>query len=477
MASPSNFSQSKRRFACDTDSDSEHEIRTKAAKHGIQDAWARFLLIEGTDEAHPLPKVSPFIVNKWLQGVSPSGFKSVKKLRSGALLVECSNAKVSTTLMNWKEPKIMNTPVKVSSHPTLNSSKGVIRCGDLKGVSEAVIRSELESQGVIDVHRVKITKDSKTVETSTLFLTFAMPKLPESIRVGYLVVKVTPYIPSPLRCFHCQRYGHSSRSCVGQEVCRNCGQDKHDDNCSRPAHCANCKGDHPANSKNCGIWKRECEIQKVKIERKCSFIEAKQWVSAHSQETSSSYANAARSDPSESSLPPSSVASLERKLIEFMSLMSEQVLALQQLVKNLVEKIEIPSAASLQQTNQSASASSRHQERASEDKKSTSSSKDSTSISPPNQGGKLPGDPTKAKKSSSSTGETPSRLPTITSSRNRSSTSSTRSTFGSSGFVQRRDRSQSDDRGPRRSGSITPDFTSPNRFHSLEIDCDSEMNG
>ena len=45
-------------------------------------AWPRFLIIEGTDLAHPLYKLSPFAINKGIMSIAGEPV-SVKKLRSG----------------------------------------------------------------------------------------------------------------------------------------------------------------------------------------------------------------------------------------------------------------------------------------------------------------------------------------------------------------------------------------------------------
>ncbi|GFV55556.1 uncharacterized protein TNCV_2573961 [Trichonephila clavipes] len=48
------------------------------------------------------------------------------------------------------------------------------------------------------------------------------PKLPTTIKAGYLNCKIRLYIPNPLRCFKCQRFGHSQTSCCGQLTCSRC---------------------------------------------------------------------------------------------------------------------------------------------------------------------------------------------------------------------------------------------------------------
>ena len=42
----------------------------------------------------------------------------------------------------------------------------------------------------------------------------------------------------------------------------------------RPAKCANCSGDHSANSKDCPQWEKERKILKIKCENNLSFPEA-----------------------------------------------------------------------------------------------------------------------------------------------------------------------------------------------------------
>ena len=46
------------------------------------------------------------------------------------------------------------------------------------------------------------------------------------------------------------------------------------DQCQRPARCANCSGDHPANSKLCPTWEKE-KILKIKCEQNITFPEAR----------------------------------------------------------------------------------------------------------------------------------------------------------------------------------------------------------
>ncbi|GBO36447.1 hypothetical protein AVEN_162884-1 [Araneus ventricosus] len=73
--------------------------------------------------------------------------KSTKKLRSGDLLVEVQSRKQSEQIVKLKT--FSNIPVTVSPHASLNSSKGVITCGELLNVPTDEILKELQGQGSI----------------------------------------------------------------------------------------------------------------------------------------------------------------------------------------------------------------------------------------------------------------------------------------------------------------------------------------
>ena len=83
----------------------------------------------------------------------------------------------------------------------------------LKGESEDSIVEYLRPQGVTGFKRFKIKKDGKTVETNTLLLTFNRVNVPKSLKIFYHVVPVDVYVPKPLHCFNCQRFGHHENNC------------------------------------------------------------------------------------------------------------------------------------------------------------------------------------------------------------------------------------------------------------------------
>ncbi|GBN11558.1 hypothetical protein AVEN_246254-1 [Araneus ventricosus] len=94
-------------------------------------------------------------------------------------------------------------PVSVSPHETLNTSKGVITCGELFHVPLDEITERLKSQGGSYVRRITIRRDGQLLNTKHLILTFSSHVLPEYVKAGYMRLSLRPYIPNPLRCFKC----------------------------------------------------------------------------------------------------------------------------------------------------------------------------------------------------------------------------------------------------------------------------------
>ena len=151
--------------------------------------------------------------------------KSIKKLRSGDLLVEYTYKKQIENLLRLKS--FHNLKVQVSLHASLNTCKGVVRCPDLKGVSEEEILEKMREQGVIHVRRIKVRRDDALKDTNTFVVTFNTSVLPKQLKVAFLRVYVDPYRPNLLRCYACQVFGHHENKCLREEICANCGQPKH----------------------------------------------------------------------------------------------------------------------------------------------------------------------------------------------------------------------------------------------------------
>ncbi|XP_055924436.1 uncharacterized protein LOC129962132 [Argiope bruennichi] len=211
-------------------------------------------------------------------------------MRSGDLLVEVSSRKQANQIQKLKA--LATISVIVTPHQSLNTSKGVITCGELLNVPIEEITSEMKSQGVTHVRRIAIRRDGELLETKHHILTFQTPKLPEFVYAGYIKLPVRPYIPNPLRCFQCQRFGHSKANCRGSVTCARCAQKGHDSQqCSAQEMCVNCKGKHPSYSRSCPRWTLEKQVTTIKVKENLSYPEARKKVQAQTPIPGVSYAS------------------------------------------------------------------------------------------------------------------------------------------------------------------------------------------
>lgn len=161
--------------------------------------------------------------------------------------------------------------------------------------TEEEILDNLSSQGVTHIHTIKRNGTS----TGTFFLTFASTTLPAEIKIAYLNIKVTPYIPDPARCFTCLQYGHISKNCkTEQRLCINCAKPHHtneDEKCNNAPNCIHCpnknNNNHNSISRDCPKYKEEKTIQKIRVTENISMYEAAKKIRIMNPSTEKTFAS------------------------------------------------------------------------------------------------------------------------------------------------------------------------------------------
>ena len=151
----------------------------------------------------------------------------------------------------------------------------------------------------MDVKRIKKNVNDELISTPLLILTFDLLRLPPTVSAAWMRLYIRPYIPSPRRCFHCQKISHLTTTCRNKakgepEICVNCGMPRHGE-CERAPCCANCGENHPSSSRNCTHYAREKEILTLKITERISFREAKNTVTQKYGPLKRSFADATKS--------------------------------------------------------------------------------------------------------------------------------------------------------------------------------------
>ena len=237
----------------------------------VSSSWSRFLVIKSEDSKRPAGDLNIFQVGKGLRkiGVVSPGWS---RLGSGDLLVEVRTSHESAKLLNAEY--LNDLPIDVEAHVSLNRSRGVVKSKELEGCSEQDLVDNID--GVIAARRVVIRRGEKEIKTHSWVLTFDSSKPSASLTVEFLKLNVRPFVPNPMRCFNCHRFGHSKDHCKREAVCPRCGKGGHlEENCSSMPRCPNCNGDHSATSKECIKWLEERAILEYKATHGGTFFQAR----------------------------------------------------------------------------------------------------------------------------------------------------------------------------------------------------------
>ncbi|XP_053691516.1 uncharacterized protein LOC128740034 [Sabethes cyaneus] len=253
-----------------------------------QRSEGRYFLLARSDEGGTLEGVSPFLIDKAIKNCC-GDVASVKRIREGKILIQTRTEKQANQLKKLTS-LIEGLNVNVTDHATINTCKVVITCHDLKDIDEKEILRELSGQNVTHVQQMKKKVNGQLVKTPSFILTISSTMRPERVKVGFLSVSARPYYPRPVRCFQCWKIGHLARDCQGKKTSVNCGEEYHDEQCSKPSKCVNCNENHPANNPKCETLTMEMNIIRTKIDQNISFTEARKIVESQKQ-SKRTYAN------------------------------------------------------------------------------------------------------------------------------------------------------------------------------------------
>ena len=125
---------------------------------------------------------------------------------------------------------------------------------------------------------IKRVGDSR-IPTAQVILHVEGP-LPEYVRFGWNRHSVSVYVPPPMRCYKCQRFGHIASHCAARkERCRICAgphpyqecQIKDTHRSENKAFCPNCRSPHPASYQSCPAYKQARIFKKIQINEGISY--------------------------------------------------------------------------------------------------------------------------------------------------------------------------------------------------------------
>lgn len=165
------------------------------------------------------------------------------------------------------------------SHATLNDTSlqtqmqyKRVAIGIPHDVPEDVIKEESKATTV-----TRFKKSNGELTMVTLLTFSSMP--PSIIYIGYTPFRLKAYIPQPIRCDNCQRFGHKTNACNAPTRCSFCsGSHKYVD-CPKNKQtekpkCCNCGHEHSAAFRGCPQYEMRKQALVIKVTNNITYKEA-----------------------------------------------------------------------------------------------------------------------------------------------------------------------------------------------------------
>ena len=177
----------------------------------------------------------------------------------------------------WLSSWILRTVQERNKNRTqYNSKRGIIF-----DVEEEITSEELQTALGIPVERIIKKKHGETIRTKQMILHFKN-EIPDYVYIGWRRFKVSTYIPEPVRCYNCQKFGHRANNCNSREVCPICSGKHNYNNCpmktdyrvQERARCPKGRGPHPASYKGCTKYQQAKKLLKLRRRKESHTPEA-----------------------------------------------------------------------------------------------------------------------------------------------------------------------------------------------------------
>lgn len=231
-----------------------------------QEEW-KVIIMLSNDKGHFHPVQVTKAIEKEIGKI-----KYAKLLNNRRILISAVNKKQQEMIL--KMGSLGGGKIKVHVPGMAANLRGVISNVPLE-MSMEDVKNEIQGGNVTEAKRLQMNKGGVKSDSLSVLLVFEKI-MPTEVQMGWIKYKVREYIPQPLRCFKCQRMGHTAQQCKWKQRCAKCGGEHDYGKCNKDAKlkCCNCGGEHSAAYAGCVVQKQAKEVQRYKVMNKVTYAEA-----------------------------------------------------------------------------------------------------------------------------------------------------------------------------------------------------------
>ena len=198
----------------------------------------------------------------------------IRQTPTGEWLISCTSEKQQGQLLRTSALK-PDRSLRIITRIPKTIVVGVVKGVPLDDDAEKLLKADLEAQD-LPIDAVKRLTSRDGGPTGSVRVAFLMTTLPSSVKLGYTLHQVVPYVAPVRRCSKCQLLGHSRREYRRKSPrCARCGKGHPTQECKeKQLFCVNCCGNHSAAYPRCPEVAIRRVAHEIKNQRYVTFSEA-----------------------------------------------------------------------------------------------------------------------------------------------------------------------------------------------------------